>query len=65
MSKKTDGDIPTQTLAETESYVAWTSDEPDGETVYHLELGSVTLHFFREEWQELLDLIQTAQKSTK
>jgi hypothetical protein len=56
-------DIPTITLAETENYVAWRSDEPDGETVYHIELGSLTLHFFREEWQELLELIQNLDES--
>ena len=56
-------DIPTITLAETENYVAWRSDEPDGEAVYHIELGSLTLHFFREEWDELMELIQNANKS--
>lgn len=55
-------DIPTTTLAETENYIVWKSDEPDGEDVYHLELGSVTLHFFREEWQELLAVIEQAGK---
>lgn len=56
-------DIPTNTLAETEEYIAWVSEEPDGETVYHVELGSVTLHFFREEWKEFLDLMQKAAKA--
>ena len=53
-------DIPTKTLAETENYVTWLSEEPDGEQVYHIELGAVTLHFFREEWQELCALIEAA-----
>ncbi|MBE2184881.1 MAG: hypothetical protein IAE89_15740 [Anaerolineae bacterium] len=53
-------DVPVETIAETENYIAWLSHEPDGETVYHLELGSVTLHFFREEFQEVLDLIADA-----
>lgn len=52
--------IPTNTLAETENYVAWISEEPDGEQVYHIELGAVTLHFFREEWDEIVALIQAA-----
>jgi hypothetical protein len=55
-------DIPTQTLAETEDYVAWMSEEPDGEQVYHIELGTITLHFFREEWQQLLKLLKEAGK---
>lgn len=57
-------DIPTRNLAETENYVAWVSEEPDGEQVYHLELGAVTLHFFREEWQEVLALVRTAGEAT-
>ncbi len=45
----------TQTMAETDSYLAWKAEEAD-ETTYHLELNNVTLHFFNEEWQEFLDL---------
>jgi hypothetical protein len=47
----------TSTIAETENYIAWKAEEPDGETTYHLELNNVTLHFFKEEWQEFLDLV--------
>ncbi|MEI7988662.1 MAG: hypothetical protein WCI88_06455 [Chloroflexota bacterium] len=46
----------TETIAETENYVAWRAEEPDGETTYHIELNNVTLHFFREEWDEFLRL---------
>ena len=46
----------TETLAETQNYAAWKAEEPDGETTYHLELNNVTVHFFREEWQEFLQL---------
>ncbi len=56
-------DIPTGTLAETANYMAWLSDEPDGETVYHLELGAVTLHFFQEEWDEVVELIEKARRA--
>lgn len=52
----TTSDPKTETLAETESFLAWRADEPDGETTYHLELNNVTLHFFNEEWIEFLDL---------
>jgi hypothetical protein len=48
-----------ETLAETESYLAWKADEPDEETTYHLELNNVTLHFFKEEWDEFLELIHS------
>jgi hypothetical protein len=47
----------TQTLAETDNYMAWQADEPDGEVTYHLELNNVTLHFFKEEWDEFLQLV--------
>jgi hypothetical protein len=47
----------TQVIAETDNYLAWRADEPDGETTYHLDLGSVTMHFFKEEWEEFLKLL--------
>jgi hypothetical protein len=47
----------TSTIAETENYLAWRAEEPDGETTYHLELNNIALHFFKEEWQEFLDLV--------
>ena len=49
----------TTTLAETENYLAWKAEEPDGETTYHLELNNVTLHFFAEEWDEFLKLVRS------
>jgi len=57
-----DDALPTKTIAESENYVVWLSQEPDGETVYHVELGAVTLHFFQEEWEELVALIQVAEQ---
>jgi hypothetical protein len=47
----------TETLAETENYLVWSAEEPDGETTYHVELGTVTVHFFKEEWEEFLELV--------
>ncbi len=52
-------EINTKTLAETDSYMIWQADEPDGETTYHMELNNVTLHFFEEEWRELLALVNS------
>ena len=51
-------EIKTETIVETDNYIAWRAEEPDGETSYHLELNNVTLHFFREEWQEFLKLVR-------
>ncbi len=55
-------DPKTDTLAETESYMVWKADEPDGETTYHVELNNVTLHFFTEEWEEFLELVKALVK---
>lgn len=52
----------TETLAETENYLAWKAEEPDGETTYHLELNNVTLHFFEEEWTEVMELVASLLK---
>ncbi len=49
-------DINTTTLAETQNYLIYRADEPDGEATYHLELGQVTVHMFKEEWEEFLAL---------
>ena len=51
----------TKTVAETENYIAWKAEEPDGETTYHIELQSVTLHFFTEEWSEFLQLVKNLE----
>ena len=48
----------TETIAETENYIAWLAHEPDGETTYHLEINMVTLHFFQEEWDEFKKLVK-------
>lgn len=50
-------EVNTETLAETSNFMAWRALEPDGEETYHLELGQVTVHFFAEEWEELLSLL--------
>lgn len=44
-------------VAETEDYFVWRSNE-EGEFVYHLELGGVSLHMTSEEWEELVELIK-------
>lgn len=51
-------DLNTNVIAETDSFIAWKASEPDGETTYHLELNSVTVHFFEEEWEEFLELVK-------
>ena len=54
---KQDQDFETEVIAETESFLAWRADEPDGESTYHLELNNLTVHFFAEEWEEFKQLV--------
>lgn len=57
-------DSPSRALAETENYMVWEVREPDGEVTFHIELGTLTLHFFREEWREFLQLTKDAASNT-
>ena len=57
-------DSPSRALAETENYMVWEVSEPDGEITFHVELGAMTLHFFREEWREFLQLTKEAASNT-
>jgi len=63
MAKEKDLPEPqTNVIAETENFLVWTAEEPDGETTYHLELNNVTIHFFLEEWKEFLDLVKALKE---
>lgn len=53
-----------ETLVETDNYSVWRADEPDEESTYHLELNNVTVHFFREEWDEFIELAKRILKSS-
>lgn len=59
---KTAPEPETEVIAETDDYLAWRAEEPDGETTYHLELNNVTLHFFQEEWDQFLELAKNLVK---
>jgi hypothetical protein len=51
-------EFDTEVFAETENFLAWRADEPDGESTFHLELNNLTVHFFSEEWEEFLQLAE-------
>ncbi|MBP7691283.1 MAG: hypothetical protein KA764_05175 [Anaerolineales bacterium] len=61
-SSRSDGDAQVTTLAETDSFMVWTAKDDEGEMTYNLELGTVTVHLFREEWEELVKLIRAAAR---
>ncbi len=52
----------TKILAETDKFLAWLAEEPDGEVTYHLEMNNITLHFFQEEWDEFLAFVRELGK---
>jgi hypothetical protein len=49
-------------IAETENYAVLVGKDLDGEKVFNLELGPMTVHFFEEEWEELVGLIRSASR---
>jgi hypothetical protein len=51
-------EIKTEIIAETQNYLVYTAEEPDGEKTYNIELGTITVHLFKEEWDEFLRLIR-------
>jgi len=62
MSEEEKQVLNTETVVETENYLAWRAEEPDGEETYHLELNNLTVHFFTEEWEEFLTLARELVK---
>lgn len=62
MGNQPDFDDAPEVLAETDNYAVVISENEDGERIYNVDLDSVTLHLFHEEWTELVDLIQKATR---
>ncbi len=57
-----DDALQPKTIAETDNFIIWTTKDDEGETTYNIELGQITLHFFREEWEEFVKLIRAAAR---
>ena len=58
-------EIKTQDISQTENFLAWRVEEPDGETTFHLDINNVTVHFFKEEWEEFLELMKPLIQKAK
>ena len=43
-------------VTETENFAVWRSPDDEG-FIYHIELGSITLHLASDEWEEFLELM--------
>jgi hypothetical protein len=50
--------VHTEEIGATDNFLAWKVDEPDGETTFHLDINNVTIHFFKEEWEEFITLMK-------
>ncbi|WP_420643797.1 hypothetical protein [Candidatus Leptofilum sp.] len=57
MSK--DEQMEVDMVAETENFAVWRSPDDEG-YIYHVELGSITLHLASDEWEEFLELMGDA-----
>jgi hypothetical protein len=57
MSK--DENLEVNMVAETENFAVWRSPDEAG-FIYHIELGSITLHLASDEWEEFLELMGDA-----
>jgi hypothetical protein len=47
-------------LAETENFEIYSTDDPEDDRMYHIDLGRLTLHLYTDEWEELVALIKKA-----
>lgn len=52
-------DNDSEILAETDNLIAWRSRDESG-FMYHLELGTLSLHMMPEEWDEFVVLVESA-----
>ncbi|MBK7896934.1 MAG: hypothetical protein IPJ90_19025 [Anaerolineaceae bacterium] len=57
MSK--DENMEVDMVAESENFAVWRSPDDEG-FIYHVELGSITLHLASDEWEEFLELMSDA-----
>ena len=54
-----DNDFNLEPLSETENYMVFSTEDEEGETVYHVEVFNITLHFYKDEWDEFLALMHS------
>lgn len=62
MDNNHDHDFEPNVVSQTDNFGVWRSDDEDEGTLFHIELGGVTLHMTPEEWDELVLLIRSAGK---
>ena len=57
MSKKDQEMFNMDILSETENFAVWRSPDDDGH-IFHVELGSITLHLQADEWEEFVVVVR-------
>jgi hypothetical protein len=60
-TEQEDSGQESEILAETENLIAWRSRDETG-FIYHLELGTLSLHLMPEEWEEFASLVENASR---
>jgi len=55
-------EIDVDMISETENFAVWRSPDEDG-FIYHVELGSITLHLSAEEWEEMIVVVKGASQT--
>lgn len=56
--KPSDEEVDMDVLSETENFTVMRTRDSEG-TIYHVELGGVSLHLEPDEWEELIVLIRS------
>lgn len=58
MKNNNHNNLNEEVIAESDNFFIWRNRE-EGEYLYHIELGGLTLHLFSEEWEEFLMLVKS------
>ena len=56
-------DIQEEVLAETENYSIVLLRDPAGESIYDLNIDQITIHLLKEDFDELVELVQQIKQS--
>lgn len=58
MKNNNQNNLNDEVIAESDNFFIWRNQE-EGEYIYHLELGGLTLHLLSEEWEEFVMLVKS------
>ena len=58
MKNNNQNNLNDEVIAESDNFFIWRNRE-EGEYIYHIELGGLTLHLLSDEWEEFLMLVKS------